>query len=390
MLYFDIDYSVISEISTFLYVHRNKVDQLNRFIIKDFKNTLKLDISNSEHLCNIPLTMGYGTYYYNIDEQSKIEIKYFQKGEPVGTESLVKIYNGMIVGCETMELWEKFNNEIAEFIEQFNKKDKNKLNIFIISDKWGEWVKYSKIPSRQLSTIYTDEKVKQSLKQDIDKFITEEKEYDNFGIPYKRTYMLTGIPGSGKTSLIKALCCEFEKNLCILSINKDFDNSTMLSAFRNMKDNSFLLIEDIDCLFEKREHKDTPLITFSSFINLLDGVLYKHGLICFITTNHPEKLDPAILRSGRIDLLVKMDYPLKEDIKRLFHDLTHKNATEEQINIESNKFIEKIANKNITMSSIVSFLFKHRIDSNKYVNELISNNETIKEYGGDTKPNMYA
>ena len=126
MLYFDIDYTIISEISTFLYVHRNKVEQLDRFIIKDFKNTLKLDIPNSERLYDIPFSIGYGTYYYNIDEQSKIEIKYFQKGEPVGTESQAKIYNGITVGCETMELWEKFNNEIAEFIEQFNKKDKNK------------------------------------------------------------------------------------------------------------------------------------------------------------------------------------------------------------------------------------------------------------------------
>jgi hypothetical protein len=190
MLYFDIEYSVLSEISTFLYVQRNKVEQLDRFIIKDFKNTLKVDIHNSEHLYDIPLTMGYGTYYYKIDDQSIIEIKYFQKGEPVGTDSLAKIYNGMTVGCETMELWEKFNNEIAEFIGQFDKKDKNKLSIFIIADKWGEWVKYSKIPSRKLSSIYTDDKVKQSLKQDIDKFITEETEYDNFGIPYKRTYII--------------------------------------------------------------------------------------------------------------------------------------------------------------------------------------------------------
>lgn len=396
MLYFEIsnDYTHV-DVATYLYTKIDKIEKLENFYVRNFKNKRNKD-DNTEsdeetkqynYMSDINITLGFGKYIYNMDENTKIEINYMEKGNPVGTYHSAKVYNQMIIGCETLEIWKKFEQEMTDFIDGFHRKDRNKLNIFIV-DKYGSWIKYSKIPSRKLSTIYTDEDIKRELKNDITKFIKDESEYDMFGIPYKRTYMLTGVPGSGKTSLIKALCNEFDKNLCILSINKEFDNSTIVTAFRNMDQDSFLLIEDIDCLFEKREHKDNPLITFSSFINLLDGVLYKHSLICFITTNHPERLDHAILRSGRIDMIIKMDYPLKEDIKRLFFDLTSKNNTPEEIIIESNKFIENIADKNITMSAIVNFIFKYRMDSNKYIKELISSNDTIMKYTGDKSNTM--
>ena len=150
-----------------------------------------------------------------------------------------------------------------------------------------------------------------------------------------------------------------------------------------MRDNSFLLIEDIDCLFEKREHKDSPLITFSSFLNVLDGVLYKHGLICFITTNHPELLDRAILRSGRMDLIFKIDYPSKTDIKRLFVDLNSKTTAISVIDTECDKFIDKISGKNIPMAAIVNFLFKYRMEAMKNIAELISTNAMITEFVGE-------
>jgi chaperone BCS1 len=98
--------------------------------------------------------------------------------------------------------------------------------------KYGEWMRYNKIPSRTLDTVYFDEKLKQKMRADIMDFLKKEKEYDEFGIPYKKNYLLTGIPGSGKTSIIKAMCKEIGYNLCIFSINHDTDNNTALAAFR--------------------------------------------------------------------------------------------------------------------------------------------------------------
>lgn len=379
MLNFQIDGSNLKDIAYFLYAVKDKIETKSNFIVTELKNKR---IEDAKYVSDIGIMLGYGEFTYNMDENTKIIIKHQQIGDPVGTASNVEIYDTLVLSCETFEIWEKLLVEINTFLSKFDKSEINKLNIYV-ADKYGEWYKYSKIPSRLLSTIYLDDSIKQKLKNDITNFISNETEYATFGIPYKRTYMITGVPGSGKTSIIKALCNEFNKNLCILSVNKDFDNSTILSAFRNMRENSFLLIEDIDCLFEKREHKDSPLITFSSFLNVLDGVLYKHGLICFITTNHPELLDQAILRSGRMDLIFKIDYPSKTDIKRLFNDLNTKNTAQSLIDTECDKFIDKVAGKNIPMSAIVNFLFKYRMEAMKNINELISTNTMITEFIGE-------
>jgi hypothetical protein len=380
MLNFQIDQYSSKDIAYFLYASKDRIETHSNFIVGSLKNIKKIE--EAKFLTDIGIMLGYGEFIYKMDDGAKIIITHEQKGEPVGTSADVLIYDKLVLSCETFEIWEKLLVEINTFLSKFDKSEDNKLNIYV-ADKYGEWYKYSKIPSRLLSTIYLDDNIKLQIKNDISKFIDNESEYALFGIPYKRTYMITGVPGSGKTSIIKALCNEFNKNLCILSVNKDFDNSTILSAFRNMRENSFLLIEDIDCLFEKREHKDSPLITFSSFLNVLDGVLYKHGLICFITTNHPELLDQALLRSGRMDLIFKIDYPSKNDIKRLFVDLNSKTTSQSVIEIECDKFIDKISGKNIPMSAIVNFLFKYRIDAMKNITELISTNSMITDFIGE-------
>ena len=338
------------------------------------KNKKKNDINIFE--------LGFGNYIYKF-EDNDIKITYLQDGQAVGTSFKAEIYERMIVECDK-DIFMKFYEEACK---KETKKKESKLNI-LIPNKYGEWNNYSYIPARKLESIFIDDKIKQKIKNDINDFLDNEKEYDEFGIPYKKIYLLTGIPGSGKTSLIKALCNEINYNLAILSLSKEMDNKTLLDSFRNLESKTFLLIEDIDCIFEKRNAtKDNPLITFSNLINVLDGVLFKHGLIVFITTNHPENLDAALLRQGRIDMIVKLDYPKKIDIDNLFKALLNKYFTEEQLQEEFVKFYNIISGKNITMSAIVNFLFRYRNKYMEYVHELIDTDSFIKKISGSEHPN---
>jgi chaperone BCS1 len=198
---------------------------------------------------------------------------------------------------------------------------------------------------------------------------------------------LSGIPGSGKTSLIKAICNEIGYNLSILSMSKDFNNTSLLSAMTYMIENSVLLLEDVDSLFEKRDATfDNPSITFSNFLNILDGVLYKHGCIIFLTTNHPEKLDHALLRIGRVDMFLEFSYPAKNDINRLFFDIMKKEDKD-----EFNKFYDNIKDNKIPMSAIVNFLFLHKTEWEKNISELLDTNNFIKKVlKADRDVNMYS
>lgn len=59
-------------------------------------------------------------------------------------------------------------------------------------------------------------------------------------------------------------------------------------------------------------------MTFSGFLNALDGVASGEERIIFMTTNHPERLDPALIRPGRVDLSLLIDDASPLQAKRLF------------------------------------------------------------------------
>ena len=282
--------------------------------------------------------------------------------------------------------------EFYKLASEIDNTSDEKLRISV-TNKYSEWNTYSRIPVRRLNTVYMDERVKQRILEDITAFLNSEAEYDAFGIPYKKTYLLTGVPGSGKTSLIKALCNEIHYNLGIMSISRDMDNATIQGSFRNLDPKTVLLLEDIDCLFEKRASVETPSFTFSNLINILDGVLFKHGLIVFITTNHPELLDPALLRQGRTDMIVELNYPSKTEIEKLFRDmLGTKCYSTAEANADAFKaFYTAIKDRQLPMSAIVNFLFRHRDKHMDHLKELLDGDSFIKRVTGqETSTKLYA
>ncbi len=357
------DPHLIKTVCKYLYKNKELLQNLNFSNLRAIREKGKLDYISG---------IGYGNYSIKFNGNI-LFINYSKEGNPVALDVHVEYYEYIIVTCDSHLVLNEFLNEISDQKDN----EPNTLNIYVTT-QYGEWYRYNKIPKRNIDSIYIDDKIKNKLVNDINTFISSEEEYNNFGIPYKRTYLLTGIPGSGKTSLIKALCHKFGYGLSIISVSKKFDNDGLLNAISTVDDKSFLLLEDVDSLFVKREATtDNPSLTFSSLINILDGVLYKHGSIIFMTTNHPEKLDSALIRIGRMDMILEFNYPLKVDVEKLFNDLISKNIT-----LTSDQTFEKfynyIAGKKIPMSSIVNFLFTYRNEWLKNINELLNTNNFIK------------
>jgi chaperone BCS1 len=87
---------------------------------------------------------------------------------------------------------------------------------------------------------------------------------------------------------------------------------------REIDPGSILLFEDIDSFFDGRKKigikgKDSG-VSFSGFLNALDGVVELDGILVIITTNHIEKMDPALMRAGRIDTKVEISYSSGREI----------------------------------------------------------------------------
>lgn len=182
---------------------------------------------------------------------------------------------------------------------------------------FGDHVRKAK---RSLATVFCAGDAIAEVRDRIDWFLANEQWYLARGIPYKLVFLFHGRPGGGKSSLIFALASEYSRNLC--AIGSVFQ---LARTFANAPENSFLVIEDIDMLAVSRQGDgekaaegqggaptpaQTPqdqretaigLSALHVLINTLDGLATPHGMIVFITTNHKEKLDDALVRSGRID-----------------------------------------------------------------------------------------
>jgi SpoVK/Ycf46/Vps4 family AAA+-type ATPase len=339
------------------------------------------------------MTIGLGDYDYVFtdakNEKHAFEIDYREEANPRPTscDGMV-FFRRLLVRTPTPDSFVEFYKLASEI----DNTSDEKLRISV-TNKYSEWNTYSRIPVRRLNTVYMDERVKQRIMDDVTDFLNSEAEYDAFGIPYKKTYLLTGVPGSGKTSLIKALCNEIHYNLGIMSMSRDMDNATVQGSFRNIDPKTVLLLEDIDCLFEKRVSVETQSFTFSNLLNILDGVLFKHGLIVFITTNHPEKLDHALLRQGRTDMIVELNYPSRTEIEKLFRDMLGGKhyATAEATTDAFKAFYAAIKDKQLPMSAIVNFLFRHRDKHMDNLKELLDGDTFIKRVTGqETSTKLYA
>lgn len=179
----------------------------------------------------------------------------------------------------------------------------------------GYWETGAKRRKRPIETVVLPDDMAEVLMDDIHQFIASEGWYKKMCVPWRRGYLLTGPPGNGKSSIITAVASEtgFEIHILNLKVTEEDD---LVTSINGLPPNSILLLEDIDCAFEKREGKVG--ISLSTLLNCIDGVNATEGRLLFMTTNHPEKLDPALIRPGRVDRRFELPNANKSQIKRLY------------------------------------------------------------------------
>lgn len=183
------------------------------------------------------------------------------------------------------------------------------------------WTGHINKRKRSLDSIFIPTTLKDNLLLDIKKFISSEDNYNLVGDTYKRNYLFYGKPGTGKTSLIYALASYFDMDIKLLNLNGLSDDS-LIAAIQSVDKGSFLVIEDIDAMtdagnervgFTNSKISTDSKLSLSALLNSLDGISTPDGLITFITTNHLEKLDKALVRDGRIDY--KLEVPLLSEVE---------------------------------------------------------------------------
>lgn len=193
-----------------------------------------------------------------------------------------------------LDLRNKFDAWMAE-------RDRSNLHIRVID---GEDVPYTK--DAKWADLFLPEDIKLELKDLVENFLESKDFYVEKKIPWKRGILLFGPPGNGKTSIIRTIISEY--NFKPVTFVPGANAESMREAFSYAEEQSpaLLYIEDLDSLIENG-------LDISTFLNLLDGISAKNGLLVIATANDVRKLKANIMkRPSRFDRKWKIPTPNQE------------------------------------------------------------------------------
>ncbi|KAL4746494.1 hypothetical protein BDW72DRAFT_184740 [Aspergillus terricola var. indicus] len=214
------------------------------------------------------------------------------------------------------------------------------------------WNRITTRPSRAISTVILDSHKKKAVLDDMSEYLREDTRqwYANHGIPYRRGYLFSGPPGTGKTSLSSSLAGVFGLDIYVLSLlDPNISESQFLRLFSEVPTQCVVLLEDIDAAgmtlkragadpvtadttsfdaTKKRARPGAPVptspptpISLSALLNAIDGVSSQEGRILIMTTNAPQDLDPALIRPGRVDMHIRFELPSRVEFRELFRSM---------------------------------------------------------------------
>lgn len=215
-------------------------------------------------------------------------------------------------------------------------------------DSW-HWITFNHPAT--FDTLAMEAELKKMIIEDLERFVKRKDYYRRVGKAWKRGYLLYGPPGTGKSSLIAAMSNYLNFGIYDLELSAVHSNSELRRVLLSTGNRSILVVEDIDCSLELEDRQAQPTtvnvlkplrpmqvqptaydnkklsfsknpcdlfffvsfviqVTLSGLLNFLDGLWSSCGdeRIIVFTTNHKDRLDPAVLRPGRMDVHIYMSY----------------------------------------------------------------------------------
>ncbi|KAI6680757.1 hypothetical protein NL676_034638 [Syzygium grande] len=275
---------------------------------------------------------------------------------------------------------------------------------------------WESVPFKHPSTFDTlamDPEMKRDIMEDLRDFAVGQAFYQQTGRAWKRGYLLYGPPGTGKSSMIAAMANFLGYDIYDLELTEVPSNSELRKLLMKTSSKSIIVVEDIDCSVnllnrskepkaaEPRSYYDpgspdaacggkdgnNNTITLSGLLNFTDGLWSCCGSerIFVFTTNHIDKLDPALLRSGRMDMHIYMSYCSYPALKILLRNYLGSEG-EDLGKAVASELREAVEKAQMTPADISEVLIKNRRNKEKAVSELLevlqARAERNEKYGG--------
>lgn len=180
-------------------------------------------------------------------------------------------------------------------------------------DMWHKDARlFKSIKNATMENLILASGLKEEILRDLQSFFAARDTYERYRVPWRRGLLLLGPPGNGKTHTVKGLVnalglpCLYVKSIAgdkpstsQVNIRRIFERARATAP-------CMLVLEDLDSLVTDENR--------SVFLNELDGFVNNSGIVTLATTNHPERLDPAIVdRPSRFDRKYHFGLPAQSE-----------------------------------------------------------------------------
>ena len=194
---------------------------------------------------------------------------------------------------------------VADEVEQKKKEIKLYMNLEQGDRRWRS------IPFTHpatFDTVVMDSDLKNKVKSDLEQFVKSKQYYHRLGRVWKRSYLLCGPAGTGKTSFVAAMARFLCYDVYDIDMSKVLDDSDLKTLLLQTTCKSLIVIEDFDKFLVG---KSSTAVSLSGMLNFMDGIESCCGeerVMVFTMNSGKDEVDQAVMRPGRID--VHVQFPL--------------------------------------------------------------------------------
>jgi chaperone BCS1 len=220
------------------------------------------------------------------------------------------------------EHFERYSNYIKVYYSESN----NVIQQYAPEDAWCPPVMRR---GKKIDTVCLDEELKKTIVKNLRDFIGYQtaKRFSSSGIPYRRGYLFYGSPGTGKTSLCKALAFLTGLEIFLVNITDiELTDHSLQKLFVSLPPRCIVLLEDVNPTQLRRNNntetedvKKKKGVSLSGMVTAIDGPLTCEGPILIMTTNfHKDDFPEELIRPGRIDKAFEFKKATENEALQLF------------------------------------------------------------------------
>ncbi len=223
----------------------------------------------------------------------------------------------IVFSSESVASYKSSKKLISDVRDSIKFEDK-KARIFI-RDNYNNWRLRSDLSLRSVDSVILPAGQMERIINTVGDFFDSEEEHHRRGIPWHLGCLFYGSPGTGKTSIAKAIAQHFKSDIYLVQLGDAKSDTSLVNLLADIPPKSILLLEDVD-VFSAVKDRDAEAgaLSMSGLLNSLDGLGTPDGLVLVLTTNDLDALDPAVIRPGRIDLLEHIDVMTDAQFNELF------------------------------------------------------------------------